>query len=135
MKLVHIPTHFVHQIWEKTSPFIANALEYAEDDYSVEQVKVYLSTGNWLLIAVVNELEEIVGALTVSFINFPNDRVAFINTIGGKLITGTDTYSQLKNILKSFGATKVQGYCRDSMVRLWQRFGAKAGNRMVEEEI
>ena len=135
MKLVHIPTHFVHQIWEKTSPFIANALEYAEDDYSVEQVKVYLSTGNWLLIAVVNELEEIVGALTVSFINFPNDRVAFINTIGGKLITGTDTYSQLKNILKSFGATKVQGAARESVARLWHKLGFKERYIIVEAKL
>ena len=100
MKLVHIPTHFVAQIWEKVAPFIANALEYAQDDYNLDQVKVYLSTGNWLLIAVANEKEEVVGALTVSFINFPNDRIAFVNTIGGKLISGSDTYNQLKNILK-----------------------------------
>ena len=65
MKLVHIPTHFVAQIWEKVSPFIANALEYAEDDYNLDHAKVYLSTGQWILIVVSNEINEVVGALTI----------------------------------------------------------------------
>ena len=135
MKLVHIPTHFIAQIWEKVCPFISNALEYAEDDYSVDQVKVYLSTGNWILIAVANEKEEVVGALTVSFINFPNDRVAFVNTIGGKLISGKGTYNQLSSILKSFGATKIQGAARKSVSRLWQRLGFKERYIIVEAKI
>jgi hypothetical protein len=122
-------------MWQKVSPFIANALEYAEDDYTVNQVKVYLSTGNWILIAVANEKEEVVGALTVSFINFPNDRVAFVNTIGGKLISGKGTYNQLSSILKSFGATKIQGAARKSVARLWHRLGFKERYIIVEAKI
>jgi len=135
LKLVHIPTHFIAQIWEKVCPFVSNALEYAQDDYTVDQVKVYLSTGNWILIAVTNEKAEVVGALTVSFINFPNDRVAFVNTIGGKLISGQDTYNQLSNILKSFGATKVQGAARKSVARLWHRLGFKERYIIVEAKL
>ena len=135
MKLIHIPTHFIAQIWEKVCPFISNALEYAEDDYNVDQVKVYLSTGQWTLIAVANEKEEVVGALTVSFSNRPNDRLAFITTIGGRLISNKDTYVQLSNILKSFGATKVQGAARESVSRLWRKLGFKERYTIVENKL
>ena len=116
-------------------PFISNALEYAEDDYNVDQVKVYLSTGQWTLIAVANEKEEVVGALTVSFSNRPNDRLAFITTIGGRLISNKDTYVQLSNILKSFGATKVQGAARESVSRLWRKLGFKERYTIVENKL
>ena len=135
MKLVHIPTHFVHQIWEKASPFIANALEYAQDDYNLDQVKVYLSTGQWILIVASNEINEVVGALTITFQNYPNDRVAFVTTIGGKSISDEDTYNQLKEILKGFGATKIQGAARESIARLWSRYGFKERYIIVEAKI
>lgn len=135
MKLLHIPTNYIAQVWEKVSPFIANALEYAEDDYNLDQVKVYLSTGQWTLIAVANEKEEVVGALTVSFSNRPNDRLAFITTIGGRLISNKDTYTQLCNILKSFGATKVQGAARESIARLWRKLGFRERYTIVENKL
>ena len=135
MRLTHIPAHFVAQTWDKVSPFLANALKYAEDDYNIDQVKVYLSTGQWILIAITDEKEEVKGALTASFINLPNDRIAFITTIGGKLISSQDTYNQLKNILKLFGATKVQGATRKSVARLWQRLGFKERYITVEAKL
>ena len=92
-------------------------------------------SGQWMLLVAVDEENQIHGACTVSFINYPLHRVAFITTIGGRLVSNDDTYSQLKNVLKQHGATKVQGYCRDSMVRLWEKFGAVPGNRLVESEI
>ena len=136
MKLVHIPTHFVAQIWEKVSPFIANALEYAQDDYNLDHAKVYLSTGQWILIVVSNEINEVVGALTITFHSYPNDRIAFITTIGGKFISDVNNYNQLKDILKGFGATKIQGAARKSIARLWRtKFGFKERHIIVEDKL
>jgi len=136
LKLVHIPTHFVSQIWEKVCPFIANALEYAQDDYTIDQVKVYLSTGQWIMIVASNEINEVVGASTITFHNYPNDRVAFVTTVGGKFISDTDTYNQFKEILKGFGATKIQGAARKSIARLWRtKLGFKERHIIVEAKI
>jgi hypothetical protein len=136
MKLVHIPTHFVAQIWEKVCPFIANALEYAQDDYTIDQVRVYLSTGQWIMIVASNEINEVVGASTITFHNYPNDRVAFVTTVGGKFISDTDTYNQFKEILKGFGATKIQGAARKSIARLWRtKLGFKERHIIVEAKI
>jgi len=135
VKLSHIPTHFVAQTWDKVAPFIANALEYAEDDYTLDQVKVYLSTGQWILIVAVNEKDEIVGCSTVCFYNYPNHRIAFVTTIGGKFISDSEIFNQFKVLLKSFGATKVQGAARESIARLWRRIGFKERHIIVEAKI
>ena len=136
MKLTHIPTHFVAQIWDKVSPFLANALKYAEDDYTIDQVRVYLSTGHWILIVASNEINEVVGASTITFQNYPNDRIAFVTAVGGKFISDTDTYNQFKEILKGFGATKIQGAARKSIARLWRtKLGFKERHIIVEAKI
>jgi hypothetical protein len=99
----------------KSITFIANALEYGEQDYTLDQIKVYLASGNWALIVALNEIEEVAGACTVTFINYPNDRVAFVTSIGGKLdLVIKKLHAQFKTILKNFGATKIQGAARKS---------------------
>ena len=134
MQVTHIPSHFVAQTWDKVSLFISNALKYAEDDYTLDQVKVYLSTGQWALIVAINE-KEIVGCSTVCFYNYPNDRVAFVTTIGGKFISDSEIFNQFKIVLKSFGATKIQGAARESIARLWRRIGFKERHIIVEAKI
>ena len=79
--------------------------------------------------------DEIKGAMTVSFSNLPNDRVAFITAIGGRNITSRDTFEQFKAILKTFGATKVQGSVRQSVARLWRKLGFQERSIIVEKKI
>jgi hypothetical protein len=62
-------------------------------------------------------------------------RVAFITAIGGKLISNKETFDQMKTILNKFGATKLQGYARKSVVRLWERFDFKPVNTLIEVKI
>ena len=62
-------------------------------------------------------------------------RVAFITSIGGKLISNDDTFEQLKAILKQRGATKIQGYGREAIVRLWKRYNFEPRTTLVEVTI
>jgi hypothetical protein len=133
--VTHIPSHFVAQIWDKVALFISNALEYAGDDYTLDQVKVYLSTGQWILIVAVNEENEIVGCSTICFYNYPNDRIAFVTAIGGKFISDSAIFNEFKVLLKSFGTTKIQGAARESIARLWRRIGFKERHIIVEAKI
>jgi hypothetical protein len=50
--------------------------------------------------------------------------------MGGKLITGQDTYAQFAGVLKAFGATYIEGASRESATRLWERFGLKEKYRI-----
>jgi len=79
--------------------------------------------------------QNVIGASAINIYNMPNDRVAFVIAMGGKLITGPETYEQFCTLLKSFGATKIQGVARESAVRLYKRFGFKERYTLVEAKL
>jgi len=134
MILKRIMPEELAQKWADVSLFIEDALLYADGDYTLDQVKVAVINNLWLLVGIY-EGDFIKGALTVSFINMPNDRIGFVTTIGGKNIFTKDTYKQLTEILKQFGATKIQGGVRESVARLWRRVGFKERYILVENTI
>lgn len=125
----HLP-----QIWPLVKNYLENALKYTED-YSADQIKVFLSTGAWILIVAVDELQQVHGAATISIENGPNHRTAMITTIGGKGIIRKDTFEQLHFMLKSFGVTRLQGFARDSLVRLYSQHGLVKKSNLVEIKI
>jgi len=135
LSIRHVPIEYVNQAWPLVEKFIESAQEYCGDDYTVSQVKVYVSSGQWLLVVAVDDEGAIHGAATVSFLNYPHDRVAFITFIGGKLISNKDTFEQFKNLLKANGATKIQGAAREAIARLWSRYGFEERYRIVETKI
>jgi len=130
-----VPVELVHQTWPLVEGFLAEALKWGEDDYTKEQAKALLAQGNWLLLVVVDEENKIHGAVSVNFINMPNDRIAFITALGGKLISNKDTHAQLCQVLKGYGATKIQGAARESVARLWHRYGFEERYIIVEAKI
>lgn len=135
LQLRPVEPQFVAQAWPMVEKYIADALQYGGDDYTLDQVKVYLAGNQWVLIIVVDEEGAIHGAMTMSFNNYPNDRVAFITFIGGRCISSRGTFEQLKAIAKNFGATKIQGAARESVARLWRRFGFEERYKIVETKI
>lgn len=136
LRIMTVDPAYVSQMWPKVEGFIKDALQKGvpegSGNYNEHHVQQYVAIGQWLLMIAIDEKNEIHGAATISFINYPLHRVAFVTTIGGRLVSSEDTYAQFTGILKQRGATKIQGVCRDSMVRLWQKFGAEPRNRIVE---
>lgn len=133
-----VETAYVAQAWPLVKEFINDAIEKAQPEdksthnYTLDHIQAFLASGQWLLLVGVNENGGVVGAATVSFINYPRHRVAFITSIGGYLISSRDTFEQLKTILKAHGATKIQGYGRESIVRLWKRYNFEPRATLVE---
>lgn len=130
MKIQHVETNYVNQVWPKVETYLAAALEY-QTDYTVEHLKLYLTSGQWTLIVAVADDGAIQGATAVQFFNRPNDRVAFVVAMGGKLISNQDTYLQFSSLLKIFGATCIEGAARESIARLWTRYGLSEKYRIV----
>jgi len=131
-----IPSNSVSQNWHLVEAFIKSAEEkFGGAEYTTEQIKVYLVQGQWMLLVAVDESNEIHGAATISFINYPNDRVAFVTSIGGKLVTSQDTFKQMSEILKVNGATKIQGVAKEAIARLWKRFGFEEKAILVETKL
>jgi hypothetical protein len=131
-----VPVQLVNQVWSKVEPFIKSAEEkFGGSEYTTEQIKVYLVTGQMMLLVATDENVEIHGAATVSFINYPNDRVAFVTSIGGKLVTSPETFAQMAELFKKNGATKIQGMAKEAVARLWKRFGFEEKAILVEVKL
>lgn len=129
---------YVQQFW----PHVVEFLEASQREgtpypdsarsYNIDHIRMYLASGQWMLLIASDEKKTIHGAMTISFIDYPLHRIAFVTATGGKFITNKETLQQLKKIVKFFGATKLQAYCRDSMVRYLKRLDFEPRNTLVE---
>ena len=141
MKIQHVELTHVNQVWPLVQEYLESALTKDNDApewsecYNIHHVQAFVTSGLWLLLVASDDEGQIRGAATVSFANYPMNRIAFITLIGGKLISNSDTFEQLRMILKQRGATKVQGYGRESIVRLWKRFGFEPRTTLVEVKL
>ena len=133
-----VDTTHIQQVWPMVEHFIQEALDKGGDfpdwaaSYNASHVQAYLASGQWTLLVATDEESKIHGAMTISFINYPLHRVAFVTTTGGKFIANPELLEQLKALVKLHGATKIQAYCRESMVRLLARANFEPRNTLVE---
>jgi hypothetical protein len=138
LKVQPVDVNYVSQLWSMVEKYLVDALvEGGEKEgidvcYNIHHVQSFLTSGNWLLLVAVDEKNEIHGAATVSFINYPLHRVAFITLAGGQFIVNGSVLKQLWAILRQRGATKVQAYGRDSMTRLLRRNGFEPQTTLLE---
>ena len=126
----HVPTDYLAVVMPKAAPFIERGLTYS--DYTLDQAKVCLADGRWVLFIATDEQNEVVGAYTVSFQNEPNARVAFIVSAAGNGL-GSDLLPQLDQLLMQFGATKAKALARESAARLYKRSGFVEKSVLLEK--
>lgn len=122
MNIQPVPVELVNQILPHVEGFIDSALAYT-DDYTLEEARVFITSGAWSLIVAFDEPGNFKGAAAVQYFNRPRDRVAFIIALGGRLVTGEENADQLFNIFRANGATCVEAGARDQILRLWKRYG------------
>ena len=135
MIVQEVPLQYVNMVWPSVEGFIASAIPHSGGDITLEETKSYCVNGVWKLLVVVDEANTVHGAVTLHFFNRINHRVAFITTIGGKGILTPENFSQFSDILRSNGATCIEGSVRDSLVRMAARFGAKKKSNNIQLEI
>lgn len=130
-----VPLSLIHETWPLVDGYVEDALQWGEDDYTIEQVRQNVADGKWMLVVAVDKNQRIHGAAVINIYNMPNFRVAFVVAIGGRLISNQETYAQLCALLKSFGANRIRGVARESIARLWKRYNFRERYILVEAEI
>ena len=132
MRVQYVPTELTAQSWPQVEKYIESALPYGNDDYTLEQIKLLVLMGQWLLTVAIDEDNKVHGAATISFINYPNDRVGFITACGGKFIANKEkNYESDYNRVITSGDIKV-------VYRFMERCskdGMHSFLRLVQEEI
>ena len=114
-----VPTTHIQQTWGEVESMLASAIVHSAGEYNLDQLKVMLVEGRQVLLVLIDEKSMIQTAFTVEWINYPNDRVAFLTAIGGK--TDLNAFNQFKDWVKASGGTKIQGAAFESVARLWKR--------------
>ena len=134
LKFYVVETHRVQQIWHEVEPMLAKAMAHSGGEYSLEQLKVMLTQGKQTLCVGAEDDLSIKCALTIEWINYPNDRVAFITSIGGK--TDKQGFGEFENWVRANGGTKIQGAAFEAVARLWKRaYGFENRYIIVEKQV
>lgn len=125
----------IRQKWDVLSTFIKESIEQSGcDDYDVIDLK-RLMESETLLTFVPERDGEPVGIVVISLIPYPKQLIAFICAYGGKFITNDEGWDELLHELKQYKVTKIQGYVRDSLIKLTDHLGFKAKQTLVEYKL
>lgn len=130
-----VPTTIFHQVWPSIEDLFIKANKYDAGDYTIDQIKAFLASGNWLLLVATDEENKIHGVAAINFYNMPNYRVGFITAMAGKAIVNEDVYKQVCEILKANGATRVQCAARESAARLYKQVGMQERHIIMETQL
>lgn len=132
LQVVEVPLDYIHTVWPHVEPLMAESVKYSTNTLTVEETKVRVADGSWTLIVAMNEDNVIRGAATVSFYNRTDNRIAYVTNIAGRMLANMQTFSQFCDILKQHGATCIEGTVRDSLMRLWERLGARKQSNLIQ---
>jgi hypothetical protein len=129
-----VPVQYIYTVWDKVSGYLEKGLEDSGGEYTVDQLKVYLVQGHNTLVLILNDEGEIKGALTIQWANYPNDRVAYITSIGGA--TYKEAWELFLDWLRIEGCSIVRGTAKESVARLWRmKFGCETRRVLTEKRL
>ena len=129
-----VPTNHVHQFWDIAKGHLQKAIDTGNGEFTIDQLRQFVAQGNSELLLVMNDTT-CECAFTIQWVNYPNDRVAYITYIGG--ITNHKCWEQFLTWVRNNGGTKVQGStAKESIVRLWKRkWGMKPKYTLMEYKL
>ena len=124
------PTH-LPQVWTVVAPLLQKAIDLEPSALTIEQAEYSIRTGKSHLLVWSEPDVGITGAVTVEFIDYPRERIAHVNLMGGKGIVRDYVFEEAKNWMRSFGATKAQCWARGSLVQMYEKMGMENTHQVM----
>ena len=123
MPLYQIRPNELPQVWPIAAPLLQKAIDLEPEALTIEQVEYQVRTGRIFLLVWEEPDEGITGAVTVEFIDYPRERIAHVNLMGGKGIVREHVFEEAKTWMRTFGATKAQCWARGTLVQMYEKMG------------
>jgi hypothetical protein len=98
---------------------------------TIEQVEYSVRTGRTFLLVWEEPDEGVTGAVTVEFIDYPRERVAHVNLMGGKGVVRKHVFEEAMQWMRNFGATKAQCWARGSLVQMYEKMGMENTHQVM----
>jgi hypothetical protein len=135
MALYQVLSNELPKIWPIAAPMLQRAIDLEPEAITIEQVEYSIRTGRVFLLVWDEPEEGITGAVTVEFIDYPRERVAHVNLMGGKGIVRQHVFDEAKNWMRSFGATKAQCWARGTLVQMYEKMGMTNTHQVMRTEL
>jgi hypothetical protein len=123
MSLQYVAPSQLPQAWSVAAPMLQRAIDIDPASITIEQVEYAIRTGRSHLLVWVEPDQGITGAVTVDFIDYPRERVAHVNLMGGRGIVREHIFEDAKKWMRSMGATKAQCWCKENLVGMYEKMG------------
>jgi len=118
-------------VWPIAAPMLQKAIDLDPDEITIEQVEYNVRTGKTCLIVWEEPNEGITGAATIDIIDYPRQRVAHVNLMGGKGIVRDYVFEEAKEIMRKMGATTAQCWAKGSLVDMYKKMGMENTHQVM----
>lgn len=135
MPLYQIRPNELPQVWPVAAPLLQKAIDIDPNEVTIEQVEYAVRTGKTFLLIWEEPGEGITGAVTVDFIDYPRRRVAHVNLMGGKGIVRDHVFEEAKQWMRSFGATTAQCWCKETLMRMYEKMGMQSAYHVMRIDL
>lgn len=135
MPLYQVQPNQLPQVWPIAAPMLQKAIDLDPDLVTIEQVEYAVRTGRTFLLVWEEPEEGINGAVTVDIIDYPRERVAHVNLMGGKGIVRTHVFDEAKNWMRLMGATTTQCWAKGTLVQMYEKMGMTNTHQVMREKL
>lgn len=135
MPLYQVQPNQLPQVWPIAAPMLQRAINLDPDLITIEQVEYAVRTGRTHLLVWEEPGEGITGAVTVDIIDYPRERVAHVNLMGGKGVVRTHVFDEAKNWMRLMGATTTQCWAKGTLVQMYEKMGMTNTHQVMREKL
>jgi hypothetical protein len=131
MALYQITPNQLPQVWPIAAPLLQKAIDVDPESNTIEQTEYSIRTGKTFLLIWDEPEVGITGACTVEFFDYPRERVAHVNLMGGKSIVREHVFEEAKNWMRLHGATKAQCWTKGTLVKMYEKMGMENTHQVM----
>jgi hypothetical protein len=135
MPLYQVNPSELPYVWPIAAPMLQRAIDLDPDAITIEQVEYSVRTGKVFLLVWDEPDVGITGAVTVEFIDYPRERVAHVNLMGGKGVVREHVFEEAKNWMRTFGATKAQCWAKGTLVQMYEKMGMENTHQVMRVKL
>lgn len=135
MPLYHILPKDLPRVWATVAPLLQKAIDLDPSAITIEQTEYAVRTGRTSLLVWDEPEEGITGAATVDLVDYPRERVAHVNLMGGKGIVRNHVFAEAMNWMRLNGATKAQCWARGTLVQMYEKMGMENTHQVMRIDL
>jgi hypothetical protein len=135
MALYQVHPNELPKVWPIAAPMLQRAIDLDPNLITIEQVEYLVRTGRSFLLVWEEPEEGITGAVTVDIIDYPRERVAHVNLMGGKGVVRAHVFEEAKNWMRLMGATTTQCWAKGTLVQMYEKMGMTNTHQVMREKL